>query len=324
MHWPMRCGRAAASTDEKETCDVMKALTKAILLLAVLATPAVALAALGLVYLYEHRSLIWLIPGLFFWQVAALLLVKRWDPWAGLDDAWKSLASEGEAPGDREAQAIVEEMKEQVVTGSYRVTTQTFLDLARELVERIAVHYHPESENPILRVPIPFLLRAVEEAAGDMARMSLKIPLSHRITFMDIKHGRRAWMIGKAGLQVFRLLAPFINPQGALAREIMNRLVVSPLSTLVKANLEQATLIFFLDRLGCHLITLYGGKLPLRKNGLADDADRLGGGGSGFSVRRRVLIIFPFSGGGIHAAGIPAGLRNPANDAAPEPHINWG
>lgn len=271
----------------------MKPLTKAILLLAVLATPAVVLAALGLVYLYEHRSLIWLIPGLFFWQVAALLLAKRWDPWAGLDDTVKSHARQGGAAGDREAQAIVEEMKEQVVTRSYRVTTQTFLDLARELVGRIAAHYHPESENPILRVPIPFLLRAVEEAAGDMARMSLKIPLSHRITLMDIKHGKRAWMIGRAGLQVFRLLAPFINPQGALAREIMSRIVVSPLSTLVRANLEQATLIFFLDRLGCHLITLYGEKLPLKKNGLAGDADALQDGGSGFSVRKGVLDHLP-------------------------------
>jgi hypothetical protein len=268
-------------------------LTKAIVLLAVLAAPAIVLAVLGLVYLYDHRNLVWLIPGLFFWQLAALLLAKRWDPWAGLDERWKIDAHGGEAWDEHEAQVIVEEMKEQVVTGSYRMTTQTFLDLAQELVERIAAHYHPESKDPILRVPIPFLLRAVEEAAGDMARMSLKIPLSHRVTIMDIKHGKRAWMIGKAGLQVFRLLAPFINPQGALAREIMNRLVVSPLSTLVKANLEQATLIFFLDRLGCHLITLYGGKLPLRKDDLAGNVHHPRSGENGFSVRRRILNHLP-------------------------------
>jgi predicted GTPase len=121
-------------------------------------------------------------------------------------------------------------------------------------------------------VPVPLLLRAIEETARDLATITTQLPFAHRITISEMVRGYRFGQKMKPVYelyQLYRFLSPLINPQSGIFRI----LITDKLFDLTKETLNQWLLKWYVDRIGYHAIELYSGRLLLTRR--SDDLSRL-------------------------------------------------
>ena len=152
------------------------------MLAACVSVPLLVFGATGALWLYERRWLGWV--GLAFLCGEALLLwlLRRWSradaallphPPVALPPTF--------APRDEAAWALVQAYLARIDRGEIVLEELTqFLSLGREILERIAAHYNPGAREPLFAVPVPLLLRAIEETAHDLAQATADLPLAHR------------------------------------------------------------------------------------------------------------------------------------------------
>lgn len=226
--------------------------------------PLSILGVTGALWLYEHHWLRWFGLGLLCGEALLFWLGRRWSrkdlallpqPSAALPVAF--------APRDEAAWAVVQNYLERVERGEIVLEVpEQFLSLGRDILERIAAHYNPTAQEPLLAIQMPLLFRAIEETARDLAYVTGALPLSHRITIGNAIRGYRLHQKIQPAYHVYRMLYPLFNWQNAL----FQHLVTDRLFDLTKQTLTQWLLKWYVDRVGYHAIELYSGKLPLTQH----------------------------------------------------------
>jgi hypothetical protein len=233
------------------------------LLAACVAPPLLVFGIAGALWLYERHWLRWVGLMLLGGEALLLWLVRRWSradtallpqPSAALPPTF--------APRDEAAWALVQDYLERIERGEIVLEgPEQLLALGREILERIAAHYHPTTREPLLAIQVPLLFRALEETARDLARITASVPLAHRLTIGNAMRGYRLQQKIRPAYQVYRVLYPLLNWQNAL----FQLLVTDRLFDLTKQTLAQWLLKWYVDRLGYHAIALYSGQLLLTR-----------------------------------------------------------
>jgi predicted GTPase len=217
----------------------------------------------GALWLYERHWLRWVGLALVCGEALLLWLVRRW---SRQDEALlpqpSAVLPATFAPRDEAAWALVQAYLERVEHGEITLESpEQCLALGREILERIATHYHPSVPEPLLAIPVPLLFRAIEETARDLAQVTGTLPLSHRLTIGHALRGYRLHQKILPAYNVYRLLYPLFNWQNA----IVQYLVTDRLFDLTKHTLTQWLLKWYVDRVGYHAIELYSGQLLLTR-----------------------------------------------------------
>jgi len=240
-------------------------------LVACFSTPLLGLGVAGALWLYERRWLGW--AGLLFLggETIAYLLFRRWSRRGDRLLPQPPQVPPAEfSPREQEAWQVVREYEGRIERGEIMPTSfEQLLSLGREILERVATFYRPGERDPLLAVPMPLLLRAMEETARDLATITADLPLAHRITIGDVIRGYHLSQKLRPAYNVYRVLSPLWSWQHALVR----MLVTDRLFALTRETLNQWLLRWYVDRVGYHAIELYSGRLLLTKR--IDDAPPL-------------------------------------------------
>jgi predicted GTPase len=228
-------------------------------LVACVGLPLLVFGVAGTLWLYERHWLKWVGLAFLCGEALCLWLVRRWSrtdaallpqPSAGLPPTF--------APRDEAAWALVQEYLDRIERGDIVfVELEQCVALGREILERIAAYYNPDTPEPLLAIQVPLLCRALEETAHDLAQATAALPLAHRITIGDAVRGYRLHQKLLPAYQVYRWLYPLFNWHNALFQV----LVTDRLFDLTKQTLNQWLLKWYVDRIGYHAIELYSGKL---------------------------------------------------------------
>lgn len=232
-------------------------------LVACLGIPLLGFGVVGALWLYERGWLGW--AGLIFLggEALAYFLFRRW---SRRDDRLLPRPSKAPpadfGPRDQEAWQVVQEYQDRIERGEITLTSlEQCLSLGREILERVAKFYRPGEREPLLAVPVPLLMRAIEETARDLAAITADLPLAHRITIGDAVRGYRLGQKLRPAYDVYRVLYPLFNWQNVLFR----MLVTERLFDLTWETLNQWLLRWYVDRVGYHAIELYSGRLLLTR-----------------------------------------------------------
>ncbi len=239
-----------------------------LLLLACFAVPVLGFGIVGALWLYERSWLGWASAVLVLGQTLALFFVRR-----GLRGEQAVLPPPSgqpppeASPREEAAWGLVQEYQARVDQNELVLSSsEQVLALGQEIVGRVAAFYRPDEKDPLLAVPVPLLLRAIEETARDLAEVTASLPFAHRITISTIMRGYDFSQQLQPAYDLYRLyqmLSPLLNPQSGVLR----LLVTDRLFDLTKATVSQWLLRWYVDRVGYHAISLYSGKLLLTRRG---------------------------------------------------------
>jgi uncharacterized protein len=213
--------------------DLLRRLWAFLLSLSLLALPFLLLVPLGIIWLWQEGWLLW-------WLVfAAALALAGYVPalwWhrrqrarlqaTGGDDQTPASEPGTEwSPRDLEAwedvRQIAADADRDIVTDRDRL-----LSAARETIEHVARHYHPEDRDPIWSFTVPELLMLTERVSVRLRMVVLDhVPAAHLI---EAGHLLRIWgykPMATTGLRIFRHLhnawrvTRLTNPMAALLAE---------------------------------------------------------------------------------------------------------
>jgi uncharacterized protein len=156
------------------------------------------------------------------------------------------------------------------------------LKLARKILVQVAVHFHPQTRQPLLEMTLPHTLAIIERAAAELRRdITEHIPFSHQLSLGDMaRAGRlRDWYKRHEGW--YRAGRALIAPQSALIAELRRSLGNQAFQHGSK-RIQQWLLREYIRKLGFHAIELYGGFARLDEGvaldqsvrASADDRDR--------------------------------------------------
>ena len=131
----------------------------------------------------------------------------------------------------------------------------------QEILETVARHFHPQSDQPMLEVPVPHLLRIVENVARDLRDATLdRLPGSHILTINDMTRLGRLANVTQQLYGFYRLIAFGLNPASALLREL-KRVAAGQLITASAQEVKRWMIVFCIKRAGYYAIQLYSGHL---------------------------------------------------------------
>jgi uncharacterized protein len=269
-----------------------------VLLVACVALPLLGFVVAGALWLHDRGWLAWAALVFVAGEALALLLFRRWmhneQPLLTLPAA---LPPSEFSPREEAAWRIVHEYQERIDRNELTLSSlNQLLELGEEILGRVATFTRPDETSPLLAVPVPLLLRAIEETAHDLATITSQLPFAHRITISEMVRGYRFSQKMKPAYelyQIYRLLSPLINPQSGLFRI----LITDKLFDLTKETLNQWLLKWYVDRVGYHAIELYSGRLLLtrRVDNLSqlqkDTAETMAQAESQESEPLRILIL---------------------------------
>jgi hypothetical protein len=230
--------------------------------------PIVIYVGLGIFWLWERGWLVvaiattlWVLSGIVFAILAARWTKSRHPVLPPLD--WE--APQTLTPHDREAWKLVQQAADEGDRLPYEAMLEvdTYINSGKQLLQRLATHYHPLASHPIDDIPLIELLTALELATEDLARLCRQVPggdlvtLSHWRTAVQV-----AGYISKAN-DLYSYLLPFLSPVGGLARWGSREWIVKPAWKNMQQNLLRWFYQAYVNRLGTHLLELLSGRLAI-------------------------------------------------------------
>ena len=226
--------------------------------------PFLLLLAAGLYWLWSQQLiLLWgaiaAVSGLMGWLVSRALKRKRVPPetlqvdpstlWSGKGiEAWEKVEAIAQRLHDREPDLE---------------SIDFYTETVQEVMETVALHFHPDRKNALFELRVPDALRVIELLSRDLrTTFSENIPGSHLLTVNDIVRGRRLATHGSALLKLYRIVSAGIDPISAAVRELgflATDNVLSDSTKTVKKWLVDA----YVKKIGYYAIELYSGRLVL-------------------------------------------------------------
>ena len=245
----------------------MKLLTRWTIVAAVLAAPYALVMLAGWWWLYEQGYFVW-------WAVAAgvLLFAGQWlVEWSqrGRPSAPSGIGPSPDwAPAAEPAWKKVEELSARVRLENWPLDDpERWWELLRRVLDTIAREYHARSDNPVLEVPVPHLMKVVELVARDLGEASAeKIPGSHLLTVNDLRRLTGLAQSSNKAYNVYynilRWARICINPISGFVREIADQLSGN-LIDRTTGDVKGWALDFAVRKAGFYAIELYSGRLVL-------------------------------------------------------------
>ncbi|MCG6897277.1 MAG: GTPase domain-containing protein [Thiocapsa sp.] len=229
------------------------------------AVPVAALVPLGLLWLWEAHALrLWLVAllvlsaagyGLQFW------LHRRERRWLL---AVETAANPEWPPEADEAWVLVEDLAAKVKPEDWPIGEGTRLGLlGQQTLERVARHYHPEVEQPLLELTVPHALLIIERASRDLRdTIAENIPFSHRLTVGSLVRAYRWKPFADRLLGIYRAGQWVINPAHALLSEAWIHLRGRGYA-MAQEEIHRWLLQEYVRKVGAYAIELYSGRLLL-------------------------------------------------------------
>ena len=137
--------------------------------------------------------------------------------------------------------------------------TAGLMRLARKILDQVAGHFHPATDNPLLQMTLPHTLAVVERAARELREeISDNIPFSHqmRLGTMAQANSWRDWF--KRHEHWYRAGRLIFSPQSAVVAEL-RRTVGNQAFQHGSVKIQNWLLREYIRKLGYHAIELYGG-----------------------------------------------------------------
>jgi len=226
--------------------------------------PIALLFLSGLAWLIEHELLLawFMISG--FLSILVFPVIKQFKPkqlsqvptdtsplntWSETGHlAWKEVQKLGERVQHEEA---------------YIESLENLWNLLQEVMETVADQFYPDSDNSIMEVPIPYLLKVVELMVIDLrGSFTEHLPGSHILTINDFLRGKRLASLGKELYDLYRVVSFGVNIPSALVREFRD-LVSGKLVTASSHELKAWLIKSYIEKIGFYSIELYSGSIIL-------------------------------------------------------------
>lgn len=135
--------------------------------------------------------------------------------------------------------------------------------LAQQTLERVAGHFHPDKERPLLEMTLPHTLLIIERASGELRKDIVHtLPFSHRLTLGHLVRARRLQETALRYHQAYRLGRAFVSPASALYKEF-SRAVGGQILDYGSERLQRWLLQEYVRKVGFYAIELYSGNLLL-------------------------------------------------------------
>lgn len=271
--------------------DFLRRAWSLLLSLSLLALPILLLIPLGILWLWQEGWLLWWLVLAGVLALAGYLPALWWRrrqrarlATAGSDDQTRVSEPDGTwSPRDLEAWAEVQQVAgtvdRDIVTDRDRL-----LATARETIERVARHYHPEERDPIWSFTVPELLMLTERVSLRLRMVVLDhVPAAHLI---EAGHLLRVWEykpMATTGLRIFRHLhnawrvTRLGNPMAALLAEARQRIVGAAMTEAGDWLRSEGARIW-VEEVGRAAIELYSGRLRIDTERLHELAATEGGG----------------------------------------------
>ena len=230
--------------------------------------PIAAYVGLGMLWLQERgwwplviASSLWVATGVVFAALGAR--------WTKSKDAflppidWEE--PETFAPRDRAAWEIVREEADrgEHIAAADLTNFDVYVETGKHLARRLAAHYVPNATDPIENVPLAELLTALELAAEDLGKLSRQIPGGDIINLAHLRQAVQvAGYLQKAN-DVYSYLLPIFQPWTGIPRLAAQRFVSAPAWRDMQSNLLRWFFAAYVNRLGSHLVEMYGGRLSI-------------------------------------------------------------
>ena len=236
-----------------------------LLALVLWAVPVAALLPLGLLWLWQVEALrYWLVAlvlfsaagyGLQAWlhrHERRLLIIAETEP----DPDWPP-AAEG-------AWALVEDLAAQTKPEDWPIGEGDRLGvLGQQTLERVARHFHPDVDEPLLELTVPHTLLIVERASRDLREtITDHIPFSHRLTVGSLMRAYRWKPFADRLLGLYRAGQWVMNPANAFLTEALAQLRGRGYA-LAQDELYGWILKEYVRKVGAYAIELYSGRLLL-------------------------------------------------------------
>ncbi|MGF1527996.1 MAG: GTPase family protein [Candidatus Competibacterales bacterium] len=239
-------------------------------LLAITALPAVGLAVVGGVWLWQHDLLLPWLGATTGLSLAGWLGLRVWvrpavaPPPLNLppNPRW---STEAHGAWDK-VEALATELK----AADRDVGPNDLWPLLHRTLNTVAQHFHPRQRDPLLELKVPYLLRAIELLAQDLRRdFTDHVPASHLLSVNDVWRGYRLTRQGQRLYDVFRVMSAAVNPAAAALREAQGYAVQQVLAHSSR-EIRRWLVDTYVKKLGYYAVELYAGHLTLEDEALGD------------------------------------------------------
>ncbi len=250
----------------------MKLTTQGWMVAVIAALPWFSLLLLGLIWLWQHDALlIWLgllagsslLGWLFVKRLASLQQeVVREKPKVEAEEHWLDQ--------DREIWREVDQLAESQQIHEYPLDNQLphrLLDVGIKTTHRVARHYHPGADKPLLEISLPHLLKIIELASRDLRRNANYLPFSHGLSINQLLYAPKLFNLASQAYDTYRLGMLFINPANAALNEL-KRYFLGQINRYPRDELLLWFIQNYIREVGRYAINLYSGKLLLEEDSL--------------------------------------------------------
>ena len=227
--------------------------------------PILALAPLGLLWLWQQHAGLWWLLALALCSAGGYALqygLRRRDrallaqAEIGPDPGW--------SPRADNAWAAVEQLADAVKPEDWPLADEgRWWALGQNTLHAVARHFHPKQERPLLELTVPHTLLIIERASRDLrAEITAHVPFSHRLTLGDLMRAYRWKTSAERWLNWYRAGRLVVNPASALLSELWGHLRDQAFDA-AWGDLHRWLLREYVRKVGYYAIELYSGRLSL-------------------------------------------------------------
>ncbi|WP_006747796.1 GTPase family protein [Thioalkalivibrio paradoxus] len=234
--------------------------------------PFLALIPLGMFWLFQQGWLLYWLGIAALLGLAAHLLLRQLQPAEPGSEAQTAAPATDSppepdwTPRDRAAWRSVQEVA--AGAGPESITDrERMLQLARETIERVAAHYHPDDPRPIWNFTVPEALLLSERIAARLRRVTLdSVPAAHMVRVGQVVQLWEHRQLALKGARVARYLnriwrvARTVDPLSAVLAETRDRVLRAALGEAGAWLRGRGTRIW-VEEVGKAAIELYSGRL---------------------------------------------------------------
>ncbi len=158
----------------------------------------------------------------------------------------------------------VEALAQSVDTADYSLSDGSALWLlGQHTLERVAGHFYPDKERPLLELTVPHTLLIVERASRELRQEIVHtLPFSHRLSLGNLMQARRLQQTATRYHNAYRMGRALISPASALYKEF-SRAVGGHILDYGSERMQRWLLQEYVRKVGFYAIELYSGNLLL-------------------------------------------------------------
>lgn len=247
----------------------MRFSTQWLIAMSTIVAPLILLLPLGIFWVWQQGLLLWwlgisIICTVIGWGWAYYLRIHKIET---LTNAPEVTPNSHWSDTGNAAWQKVEAVANKVTVEDYPFGQyEKLIELGKNVLKMVADHYHPESDNSLLEIPLPYLLRIVELVSADLrTNFVAQVPGSHIFTINSMMRGHQLTTQASKYYNLYRAVSLPLSPIFSLLREIKDSFSKRVLYAAAD-NVKLWLLKTYVKKVGYYGIELYSGNIVLDKN----------------------------------------------------------